>query len=155
MGQDGLKGVAGEAAIHERVNRLPFPAVQVAADNLVQAELFDLMRAQPHLPEAGHIAFRRVERTGFAEFGEKPEQVHALLARQVVDQSGRHQRAAHRAIFDVVLRQRDFLVRHVADDDLLVVFAHQDAGQLLAVLGFEHDCVVAFLDLAVRIEQRL
>ena len=82
------------------------------------------MRAGPHFPEPRHAALRRVVGAGLTQFGEKTEQVSALLAVQVVNQPGRHERTAHRAVLDVVFRNGDFLVRHVADDELLVVFAH-------------------------------
>src|SRR6266498_4622352 len=89
-----LDVVAGQLTVHQRINRLPLSAGQIAGHHLVHAELLDLVRAGPNLPEPRHVAFRCVVRAGLAELSEKPKQVDAILAAQIVNQSGRHQRAA-------------------------------------------------------------
>ena len=144
-----------QTTVHHRIRRLPVAAGQIAAHNCFQAELFARVECRQHPPRARHAAPGRVVGTWLAEFGEKAEKVNALLAAQVVDQTRRHQRASQRAIPDAVFGKGDFSVRDVADDELLVVFPHEYAGQLLAVLCLQHNSVVTFLDLAIRIEQRL
>jgi len=148
-----------QTTVHQRNKTvLPLAAVQIAADNFVQAELF----ARVGMPAATlqgcapRPPLGRVVGTGFAEVSErKRKKVNALLAApgcQSIPTAISEPPIVR--FLTLFLGKGDFPVRDYPVRGMTscsLFFAHQNTRQLLAVLGLQHKGVVTFLDFAVRI----
>ena len=106
-------------------------------------------------PQPRHTALGRIVIAGLAERRQELDEIEPLLRQQRIHESARHQRSAIHALGDVRLHHGHFLIGGVAEDDFAVRFLHHDAAEFLIVLGRDVRGVKPFLDLGVRVKQRL